>query len=125
MKTIVRDVLIIFVLTFIGGFIVGISLGANGIKGTSGLIAIGLANILLSAVGFCISGALAKTDRFKHLFKVAIALWLASTINLIWMESNIVQWASSIIPILIAMGIGGGTSYIFASDPKPAAPESA
>lgn len=117
MKTILKDVAILWVLTFIGGLILGVGLGAAGVQGPSGQIAIGLSNVLFSIVGFCISGASAKINRFNHLIKVAIAFWLINAINIVVVHVSITQWVSSLPITLIAMGIGGGISFLFSPSP--------
>ncbi len=67
-KGVVRDVFIIYCLTFIGGLIVGISVG----PGPNRIMALILSNLLLEIVGFTISGCIVKINRFKHLLIVAI-----------------------------------------------------
>jgi hypothetical protein len=119
-KALVRDTVIVLALTFVGGLIVGITLG-DAARSQGALLAVGLSNILLSIVGFCISGALVKVDRFKHLFKVAIAVWLVSFINTLFSVVTITQWLGSSIVILISMGLGGGLSYLFARNPSSSA----
>jgi FtsH-binding integral membrane protein len=100
--------LIIVVLTGIGGFIVGLS----GSSGPSALVAIAVSNILFMSVGFTISGAIVKKERFRHLFKVAICLWIFSLIN-VFFGFSLMEWVFSFVIILIAMGLGGTFSFIF------------
>lgn len=113
-KVIIRDAAIVFVLTFLGGFIVGVS-ATNEENGALGLI---LSNIIFSIMGFCISGALAKVNRFKHLIKVALLVWLLSTINLL-VGVSFTSWLISIVAVFIFMGLGGLLSFIFVRAPKP------
>jgi FtsH-binding integral membrane protein len=108
-KAIARDTLIIIVLTGIGGFIVGLS----GSSGPSALVAIAVSNILFMSVGFTISGAIVKKERFRHLFKVAVCLWVFSLIN-VFFGFALVEWVFSFVSILIAMGLGGTFSFVFA-----------
>src|SRR5262249_26326395 len=73
---IIRDVLIIFVLTALGGFIVGVAMAGPTRDQQKFLHAIALSNISLGAVGFAISGCLAPGKRWAHLGYVAIGVWL-------------------------------------------------
>ena len=115
MKPVIRDALIIFILTAIGGFIIGVCKASLGINDANYLIAIGLSNIFFTIVGFTISAVIVKKSRFEHLFKVAITVWVLGAVNIILGYANLFQWACSAIVILISMGIGGGLSYIFVS----------
>jgi hypothetical protein len=117
LKAVIRDVLIIFALTYLSGFVIGLSGAA---KGANYLAAIAIGNIIFSIVGFTISGALARTNRFKHLVQVALGVWLLGLINIFLVGTTIKAWALSVIFIVIAMGIGGLLSYLFARSPKPA-----
>jgi hypothetical protein len=114
---VIRDVLIIFALTFLSGFVIGLS-GAR--HGQQYLLAIAAGNLLFMVIGFTISGALAKTARFKHLIQVALGVWLLGLLNLVIGSATIAQWAIGIVFILVAMGIGGGLSFLFVKGPKPA-----
>lgn len=112
-KPIIRDALIIVILTAIGGFIIGIS----GAPDSSAFLAIIVSNILFTCVGFTISGAIAKINRFQHLFKVAICVWIFGLIN-IFFGLTFLSWVFSSIFVLICMGIGGLASFIFVRTPK-------
>jgi len=112
---IARDVAIIIALTFLGGFVIGLAGPSD--PGRFAL-AIAVSNILFMTAGFTLSGALAKTDRFKHLLKVALGVWLFSLVNILLGISNLVQWAFALIFILLAMGLGGGLSFAFVRVPK-------
>jgi hypothetical protein len=114
-KTIARDVLIIFGLTFLSGFIVGLS---GALNGEMYLVAIAAGNLLVSVMGFTISGALARTDRFKHLLKVALGLWFLNLVNVLFVGVTLTQWVLSIAVIFVAMGIGGLLSFLFVKNPK-------
>ncbi len=108
-KALVRDVIIIFVLTGLGGFVLGIAAAGGDIP----MAAIGWANILFSAVGFTISGCMAKRQRFRHLLHVAIAVWILSAFNMLFPVFGLAQWLLGVIAIMLAMGVGGAISFIF------------
>ena len=113
MKVILRDVIILLTLTMLGGFIIGIGLIMLGLEKQDGYISAVISNILLSVVGFCISGSMTSNYRSVHLFKVAIAYWLACSINIVLLSASLYEWASSLIVILIAMEVGRWGSYYF------------
>ena len=111
---ILRDILIVFALTFVGGFVVGFIFATQGAYGTSSYaVALGLSNLLLSTVGFVISGCLAPPERWRHLLLVAVGVWLLSLINVAFMGVPLIQWAILAIPIAVTMGVGGGVSHLF------------
>jgi hypothetical protein len=112
--TIIRDIIIIWILTALAGFVVGVT----GAKGQQFILGIAFANLIFGTVGFCISGCLAKSNRWKHLNLVALGVWLVGLINVIVMPITIVSWFFGIIFIYTMMGIGGGLSYIFVKTPK-------
>lgn len=111
---IIRDVIIIWILTALAGFVVGIT----GAEGDQFVLGIALANLIFGTVGFCISGCLAKCNRWKHLNMVAVGVWLVSLMNIVIMRITISSWFFGIIFIYIMMGIGGGLSCIFVRIPK-------
>lgn len=116
-KMVIRDTVIILCLIFIGTFIlVSIARAAGAQK--LPVNAIAALNILLGAIGFTISGVAVKVNRFKHILKVALGVWLVGSVNVIFLQTTIVQWLSSIFFILIMMVIGGSTSYLLAKPVK-------
>ncbi|HLY58550.1 MAG TPA: hypothetical protein VKS60_23510 [Stellaceae bacterium] len=111
---ILRDVLIIFGLTFLSGFVVGFLFAFRGASGTPAYaVALGLSNLVFGTVGFVISGCLAPPGRWRHLLLVAVGVWLLSLANVAFMGVPFLQWAFLVIPIAIIMGVGGGLSYLF------------
>lgn len=106
---IVRDTLIVFVLTFVGTFVAGM-IGPQDPE--SKLYTLASVNLVFTAVGFAISGVLARFARFSHLWKVAVALWLVGLVNVFLVGASLGQWALSLVFILVAMGIGGSVSYL-------------
>jgi len=107
---VIRDVGVLLLLTGIGGFIVGVARPGADIEDLTAAIAV--SNILLSTIGFTISGSRTSGKRWKHLFIVAVGLWLSSLINLLF-GISILLWIAAIPMILVVMGVGGATSYIF------------
>ena len=112
-KAVIRDVVIIWVLTALAGFTIGVT----GVEGDSYIVGLAFANIIFGVVGFCISGCLAKSNRWKHLCIVALGVWLVSLINVLAASITLLSWFLGVILIYIMMGIGGSISYIFARTP--------
>lgn len=114
---IVRDVIIVWILTGLGGFIVGFAVTVvtgGPPKHTPGyILAIATSNFLLGTVAFTIVGCLTPTARWRYLAIVAAVAWLTSLINVVWFGSKISQWLDGIIFMAVIMGIGGGLSYLF------------
>ena len=111
-----RDVAIIWALTLIGGFIAGVAARSAGGAGPP-MGALAIANILLGTVGFIISGCLAKTWRFQHLWVVALFVWLTSAVNAFFGAFGFTQWLLSVLLIIPMMLAGGGISFLFVRTP--------
>jgi hypothetical protein len=93
---IVRDVAIVWVLTSIGGFVVGFAtaLASHGAPRDMQryMAAIAASNFLLGTVAFTVVGCLAPSARWRHLGIVAVAAWLTDLINVGLFGVNIRQW---------------------------------
>ncbi|MBI5777124.1 MAG: hypothetical protein HY444_07015 [Nitrospirae bacterium] len=111
-----RDVSIVFGLVLVSSFVAAQLIQAQGEEVTA--LVIGLSNIFWGTVGFAISGCLAKTQRFKHLFIVAIGLWLVSFVNVAMGLTRVQVWVAGFLLILLMMGLGGGLSYLFVRTPQ-------
>ncbi len=119
-KGVARDVAIVFVLTFLGGLVVGFTSSLTGAE--INILAVALSNIVFGTVGFAISGCIVKLNRFKHLYQVALGVWLLSLINVALGVVNVQQWLVSILSVLLMMGLGGGLSYLFVRTPAAELP---
>ena len=108
-----RDAIIAFALTFLGGFVIGLSRPDPSFY----MLAIAASNLIFLSIGFVISGCLAKNERFKHLIKVALVVWALGLINILF-GVQFKQWIFSIIFILVSMAIGGGISFLFVKSNK-------
>ncbi len=109
--TVVRDVLIINMLTFIGGVIVVLASDQPGFSSPRYVLGLAAANILFGTVGFIIVGYLAKGNRWRHLAYVAIGAWLFGLVNVFFGPANFIQWFFSVFSIGIMMVVGGGLSF--------------
>jgi hypothetical protein len=105
---VLRDVVIIWVLTIMGGIVAGASSRGEPQGG-----ALAISNILFGTVGFAISGCLATGNRWKHLSYVAAFSWLTSLVNILIGPVTIDQWLAGLLLWPILMGLGGGLSYVF------------
>lgn len=114
-RVVARDVAIVFGLTFLGGAVIGLSGVEHGARYR---LALGVANVIFSVVGFTISGAIAKTDRFEHLFQVAIGVWLLGLLNVLITSTTLIHWLLSFLIIMVAMGLGGLISFLFVGNPR-------
>ena len=113
-KALIRDAVIIFVLTGLGGFVIGLASAGSDLP----MAAVGVSNIIFMIVGFTISGCIVRRQRFRHLLHVALAVWLLGAFNMLFPAIGLVQWLASIIVIAVSMLIGGGISHIFVKAPE-------
>ncbi len=89
-KMVIRDTVIILLLIFIGTFILVSIIKSSGAQKLP-VNAIAALNILLGGIGFTISGLSAKANRFTHMLKVVFGVWLLGSINVIFLQTTIVQ----------------------------------
>jgi hypothetical protein len=108
---VLRDVIIVTVLTGLGGFIVGFASTEH--NSPLYIYSLALSNSLFCIIGFTISGRLAVENRWRHLAIVAAIAWAVSIFNVIFFRVTIIQWAASAIAVAIFALIGGGISLLF------------
>jgi hypothetical protein len=113
-KIVVRDALIIFVLTFVGGFGIGVARGLYAVPENAYVFLIACSNLLFCTIGFTISAARSPTHRWKHVLLVALCVWPMGLLN-VFFGITLVQWFFGIIFILLTMALGGALSYLFNS----------
>ena len=118
---IIRDVIIVWVLTAMGGFVAGVATGGPQQDAQRLMIAAAVSNLLLGTVAFTIVGCLAPPGRWRHLAFVALGAWFTSLINVVFFGVSVPQWIGGAIFMAIIMGIGGGISYVFKKDTRPSA----
>ena len=111
---VVRDVVIVLLLTGIGGFIIGVALRSPTPGTPQTLAAIGASNLLLSIIGFTISGVLARGARWRHLAIVATIVWLVSAVNV--PTVGLALWLAGAPLTAIIVAVGGALSYVFRRD---------
>lgn len=118
---IVRDVIIVWVLTAMGGFVAGVATGGPQRDPQRFMLAIMVSNVLLGTVAFTIAGCLAPPGRWRHLAFVALGAWFTSLINVVFFGATIPQWIGGAIFMSVIMAIGGCVSYVFKRETKPSA----
>jgi len=109
---VVRDVIIVTVFLVIGGFIVG----STGIinKGT-----MTVSSLFLGTLGFCLCGCLTIENRWKHLFIVALGVWLINCLPLLpTLPFSVLAWVLNIFIVFVPMVIGGALSTGLVRAPK-------
>jgi hypothetical protein len=98
---------------------VGFALGPVGLATPHGLMTMALGTVIFNTISFTIIGCMARVDRFKHLFIVAIVGWLISSINFVFMPMvmkvplSLQQWFIGLGVALSTMGLGGALSFVF------------
>ena len=111
-KAIARDVLLMWILSGISGFLIGFVLAMTG-RSSLFMAAICLSNFICAVIVFFISGCLIRENRWEHLVKVAFFTWLTSLVNFLLGFTSFSNWLLSIFAVLIFMAIGGGLSSLF------------
>ncbi|HXG50691.1 MAG TPA: hypothetical protein VNN77_04685 [candidate division Zixibacteria bacterium] len=106
----VRDVVIVWALTAMGGFAVGVITGGPSADPQGFARAVAVSNFFLGVVAFAIIGCLAPQDRWRHLRFVAAGAWVTSLINVVFFGVTVAQWLGGAIFLAIVMGIGGAIS---------------
>jgi hypothetical protein len=113
---IIRDVVVVWVLTGMGGFVAGVATGGQARDAQRYMLALAVPNVLLGTVAFTISGLLAPGNRWRHLAFVAVGAWLTSLFNVAFFGVSMPQWIGGAIFMAVVMGIGGGISYVLKRD---------
>jgi uncharacterized protein YacL len=108
---VIRDVGVLLLLTALGGVI--IATAKPGTNFEENIAAMALSNMIFGTIGFTISGSRITGNRWRHLFIVAVVLWLVSLLNVLLLGVDIITWFYAIPSILVMMGIGGALSYRF------------
>jgi len=102
------DVGLILLLTAAGGLIVGMLTADANLEDM--FIMVGLSNLVLGTIGFVISGIKTTSNRWQHLFAVAVGVWLFSLINVLLGIGSLSTWMIAAILILAMMTIGGAVA---------------
>jgi hypothetical protein len=103
---VVRDAAFIAALVVVGGLVVSMLFGGG--RGALPMPHVALSNLLLGTLGFLLCGRRARGFRGRHLFTVALLVWLVSIVNVPLLGITIGQWLASALAIFVACLVGGG-----------------
>jgi len=103
---VLRDVAIVYGLTFLGGLIIG----TTNLQGARAVVP--WSNLILGVGGFAIAGCLHPVRRWWHLLLVAIGIWLVSLSNVVLYNFSFATWLFSAIITAVVASAGGGLSLI-------------
>jgi hypothetical protein len=121
-KPLARDIGIVWAAMNLGGLVVGfvggVLLGPGAIMDPRVQPSISFSSFVCGIVGFTIAGALVKTSRFKHLFIVAVGVWLISATALLVAPLTLQQWLWALPFNTVVALIGGCISFFFVRAPK-------
>lgn len=106
------DTLIIYALTFLAGFVLGLIAGVMGTEVNAGTLSIAV--LVLTCAGFAYSSYRAEGNRLMHLSAVGAGLWLVSGTNVLFGFAGVSEWMYSILIILVCGTIGGGIGVLLA-----------
>lgn len=102
---VVRDALGIALLVGVGGLLVG-NLAGPG-TGSVPMPQVALSNFVLALVGFVIAGAMTRELRGRHLWFVALGVWLLGLSSVLLLGITLQQWLVSALAIFFACLAGG------------------
>lgn len=111
-QKILANALIVFGSSFVAGFIIGFAAAAAHLDPQPKNTLLILFGWLATLVGFVIVGL--RTPRevyWGSLSCTAVVVWILSLIQLAF-GSTVLQWALSIIMIMVMMGVGGGLALL-------------
>jgi cation transport ATPase len=109
-----RDVALVWVLTLLAGFVVGL----GGPTGERRQLPYGAASFVFGTVAFTIAGCLTPVHRFRHLSVVAAITWATSIVNVLLGLGTIGAWTLSIVFSFALVAAGGSLSFLFVRQPQ-------
>jgi hypothetical protein len=114
---VLRNVAIVFGLTFVAGFIVGLISQIQ--KAPLNLPLLGLVNIFMITLGFFICGCLTPVKRWPTLLLTVVGVWLASIMNIFLGAATVPTWIASFFVCGIFALLGGGLSTLVVPESRP------
>jgi hypothetical protein len=110
-RLIARDALLLYLFTFWGGVVLGLS----GFSPTpSNLTLFALVSAALLVIGFAISGYTTRYERRRYLPSVAGLLWLYCVVNVALGFETLSGWLFSLVPYLLYAALGGTIALLLA-----------
>ncbi len=125
-KVLARDVVIVWLLTNLGGAVVGFTgaalLGPDALANPRTQLALAFSNFIFGILGFTIVGALKRVGRFSYLLVVGVINWLLNGLTLVFtpltLNISLKQWLLAPLFMLVLIAVGGGLSLLFVSAQK-------
>ena len=111
-RDVLRDVVIVWLLTFTGGIV-----AARVGTGPKGPVLV-MSNLITGVIAFTFIGCLTPVRRFRHLIVVAFAAWLSGLLNVVVFHNPVAAWMVSIVYLTIVMVVGGLLLYLFKRSPR-------
>lgn len=113
LKAVIRDFVILEILLTLGAYILGPVIVGTGLPELAIVGIFGLLSIFIQTFSYCLFGCLIKDNRWPHLHKVGLMVWVASFLNVILFQVPAMSWVSSFFIMLFAMLVGGGLSFLY------------
>ncbi len=111
-RDVLRDVVIVWLLTFTGGIV-----AARVGEGPKAPV-LAASNVITGVIAFTFIGSLTPVRRFRHLVVVAFASWLSGLLNVLFFGNSIAAWVASLVYLTLVMIAGWGLSYLFVRTPR-------
>jgi len=111
-KRVLIDSTIVFLSSVVTGFISGLLVAALHLSDQGALIIL-ILNPLAIMAAFAYASARIPEYPWKHLFLVAVVVWLISVIQPLVGAFSYMDWLISIVIIIVLMGIGGAIGRWF------------
>lgn len=106
-RDVLRDVVIVWLLTFTGGVV-----AARVGTGPKAPVLV-MSNLITGVIAFTFIGCLTPVRRFRHLVVVAFAAWLSGLLNVLLFGNPIAAWIVSLVYLSLVMIAGGLLLYLF------------
>jgi hypothetical protein len=124
-KIVLRDIVVIYLVSLLGGFVIGFVCAVQGRPPS--VVGIAISNALSVTIGFAISAALSPVRRWAHIGVALPGVWLTGLPNLL-IGVTLTQWILGLPLLALSMGLGGALSYLLPrrkkrhQTPEPIAP---
>ena len=105
---------LIYLVTMVGGFLIGFMFAASGgpMVGGTKIAVLAVSNISIVFIGIVIVGAMTPFQRWKNISLVSLGIWLLSVSNIAIGVSNFSQWIFSLILYFFLAGVAGLLSML-------------
>lgn len=107
-KFVILAVVLIIVVNFVGGFLVGATVGIT----SGGLTAILVGGTIVVIVGLTIVGCMTPTNRWTNIMLVAAGLWVGDLIDVALGASSFSRWIVYLFYMALFAGVSGVISLL-------------